>query len=148
MSISRRQFLHQFSLGGAGAAAGLAASLSVVHASSGPIAEVTEQLSIPDDWWVGGYKACYHGRGKDPKHFVDLVTIVGRTGGCSAGFIRRWIISIAESTDEANAGIAYLNRGIRHGWLIHGRPRSSGMPLCNLRHYYDDVPAYVGTSKA
>lgn len=146
MEISRRKFIRDISLGSAGAAAGLVAPVSSNDAGPSARAHAEERFSIPDDWWIGGYKTCYHGRAKDPKHWVDLVTIVGRSGGSSAGLVRRWIIAIAEGADEANEGIAYLNRGIKDRWLIHGRPRSSGMPLANLKHFYDDVPYYVGTA--
>jgi hypothetical protein len=141
MTISRRTFLRQLTFSSVGATAGTIASQTGAQASEKAEAEVEAQLSIPDDWWIGGYKTCYHGRGNDPKHFVDLVTVVGRTGGCSAGFIRRWIIAIADGPKEAKEGVAYLNRGIRHGWLIHGRPRSSGMPLGILKQSHNDVPS-------
>ena len=121
-------------------------SLSGAQTSPKAGIKLEERLSILDDWWIGGYKACYHGRAKDPKHLVDLVTVVGRTGGCSAGFLRRLAVAISEDSDDANEAIAYLNRGIRDGWLIHGRPRPSGIPLWNLKHLYEDVPSYLGTT--
>ena len=145
MNLSRRNFIRPLALGSAGAAAGLTMSHSAAQDFSKVTEPARERLSIPDDWWIGGYKACYHGRGKDPKHWVDLITVIGRTGGASAGFVRRWIVAIADSFEEANEGIAYLNRGIQHRWLIHGRPRSSGMPLDNLKRFHSDVPSYVGT---
>ena len=145
MNLSRRNFIRKLALGSAGAAAGLTVSYSAAQDILSVTGPAQQRLSISDDSWIGGYKACYHGRAKDPKHWVDLVTVVGRSGGASAGFVRRWVIAIAESPQEANEGIAYLNRGIKDRWLIHGRPRSCGMPLGNLKSYYEDVPSYVGT---
>ena len=144
MNTSRRQFIRQCAFGTAGAAVGLTLPQAEAHDSARP-PEVLDAVSIPDDWWIGGYKTCYHGRAKDPKHWVDLITVVGRAGGASVGFVRRWIISFSESPVEATDGVAYLNRGIKDGWLIHGRPRSSGIPLDNLKRHYLDVPDYLGT---
>ena len=145
MNLSRRKFIRFFSLCSAGTSAGFVASLSGAQTSPKAGIKLEERLSIPDDWWVGGYKVCYHGRAKDPKRLVDLVTMIGRTGGCSAGFLRRLAVAISDDSNEASEAIAYLNRGIRDGWLVHGRPRPSGIPLETLKQSYDGVPCYAGT---
>jgi hypothetical protein len=128
MKGSRRGFIRKFFLGSVGATACLAAPSSIAAASTRANQDAYDRLSIPDDWSISGYKTCYHGRAVDPKHFVDLISVACRGGTpCSAGFLRRQMIAMAENVDEANEGIAYLNRGIRDRWLMHGPPRSSGV---------------------
>jgi hypothetical protein len=85
--------------------------------------DVQESLSIPEHWIIRGYKTCYHGRAKDPPHLVDLLHAVGEAGGASAGFVMRLAWSFSKSTEEASEAVAYLNRGIRDGWLMHGKDR-------------------------
>ena len=145
MDIFRRKFLVNIAFGSAFAATCLGFSRSEAKEVSKPLWRIDEKLSIPDDWWIGGFKVNYHRRARDPKHWVDMVTIVGRGGGASAGFVRRLVIAISETSEEANEGIAYLNRGIEDRWLIHGHPRSSGMPIENLKRFFSDVPSYLGT---
>jgi hypothetical protein len=145
MDIFRREFLVKFAFGTAFAAAGLGLSRSKAKEAPRHLWRVHERLSIPDDWWVGGFHVNYHRRAREPKHWVDMITIIGRGGGASAGFVRRLVLAISESAEEANEGIAYLNSGIRDRWLIHGHPRSSGTPIENLRLYFTDVPSYLGT---
>jgi hypothetical protein len=138
--IFRRRFLRRLSLVGLGTAASLA-TVKVVAGEAPRIARPTyTALSIPDDWYICGYHCCYHGRSKDPKPFVDLIALVSRTGGCSAGFVRRLMIAMADDVAEANEGIAYLNRGIRDRWLIHTNNVPSGIPLENLERYFGIIP--------
>ena len=138
--IIRRRLLACFSFIGLGAVAGLATARAATADSPKHVTPTYTRLSIPDDWYIVGYKSGYHRESKDPRLFVDLVALVGRTGGCSAGFARRLMIATAESVEEANEGIAYLNRGIRQGWLIHMNDVPGGMPLENLERYFGIVP--------
>ena len=125
MNISRRRFIRQLSLGSAGATAGLLATSALGNTTPVTGWDVYERLSIPEDWFIRGYKTCYHGRAKDPQHLVDLLHTVCKSGAVSAGFVLRMAFSIAKNSDEANEAVAYLNRGIRDRWLMHGAKRSS-----------------------
>lgn len=136
----RRRFLRRLSLVGLGTVAGLATVRAGAGAAPKGVRPTYLSLSIPDDWYIVGYKSCYYGKSKDPRIFVDLVALVGRTGGCSAGFVRRMAIAISENVEEANVGIAYLNRGIRDRWLMHTNNVPSGMPLVNLERYFGIIP--------
>lgn len=141
VNFFRRRFLRRISLIGLGAVA----SLASVKGAAGEAPKIARpsyaRLSIPDDWYIVGYHVNYHGRAKDPTPFVDLVTLIWRTGGCSAGFARRLMIAIATDVAEANEGIAYLNRGIEDRWLLHREYVPSGLPLVNLERNYGIIPA-------
>lgn len=114
-NVFRRRFLQTLSVAGFGAVAGIATARSAAGEALKSRQPTYERLLIPDDWYIVGYKTCYHRRAIDPKHLVDLLTVVGRNGGCSVDYVRRQIIAMSATVAEVNEGIAYLNRGIRDG---------------------------------